>query len=227
MPDVKGKAADLDGITIVHLYYSSGILPCILSKLFNLCMTAGHVPLSFDKSYTVPILKNKNSIHCKSITVDDFRGISISPAIFKVSEHCILHRYRDFFKTSDNQFGFKQGSSCAHAIYSLNCVVDYYVNCGSMINICALDLSKAFDKMSHYGLFFIKLTKRQIPDMFLYVIEHWFSIGRTCVKWGTYFSRYFNLSCGVRQEGVLSPYLFALYIDSVLKRLRPHALAVM
>jgi len=63
--------------------------------------------------------------------------------------------------------------------------------------------------------------------MFLYVIEHWFSIGRTCVKWGTYFSRYFNLSCGVRQEGVLSPYLFALYIDSVLKRLRPHALAVM
>ena len=61
---------------------------------------------------------------CKSITVNDFRGISISPAISKVFEHCILHRYRDFFKTSDNQFGFKQGSSCAHAIYSLNCVVD-------------------------------------------------------------------------------------------------------
>ena len=110
-----------------------------------------------------------------TITVDDFRGISISPAISKVFEHCILHRYRDFFKTSDNQFGFKQGSSCAHAIYSLNCVVDYYVNYGSMINICALNLSKAFDKMSHYGLF-IKLMERRIPDMLLYVIEHWFSI---------------------------------------------------
>ena len=90
-----------------------------------------------------------------------------------------------------------QGSSCAHAIYSLSCVVDYYVNCGSMINICALDLSKAFDKMSHYGLI-IKLMERRIPDMLLYVIEHWFSIGCTCVKWGTYVSRYFNLSCGVR-----------------------------
>ena len=41
------------------------------------------------ESYTVPILKNKNSIHCKSITVDDFRGISISAAISKVFEHCI------------------------------------------------------------------------------------------------------------------------------------------
>jgi len=117
-----------------------------------------------------------------------------------------------------------QGRSCAHAIYSLSCVVDYYVNCGSMINICALDLSKAFDKMSHYGLF-IKLMERWIPDMLLYVIEHWFSIGRICVKWGTYFSRYFNLSCGVRQGGVLSPCLFAMTVS--LRRLRPHALTVM
>ena len=47
----KGKAADLDGITVEHLYcYSNGILPSILSKLFNLCMTVGYVPLSFGKT---------------------------------------------------------------------------------------------------------------------------------------------------------------------------------
>ena len=80
-----------------------------MSKLFNLCMTVGYVPLSFGKSYTVPILKDKNAIHCKSLTVDDFRGISISPVVSKIFEHCILI---DRFKTSDNQFGFKR----AHAI---------------------------------------------------------------------------------------------------------------
>jgi len=53
--------------------------------------------------------------------------------------------------------------------------------------------------------------ERQIPDTLMYVIEHWFSIGRTGVKWDNVFSRYFNLSCGVRQGGVLSPYLFAIY----------------
>ena len=105
---------------VIDLFWSSIFRSCIFSQ-----------PII----YTVPILKDKNAVYCKSIAVDDFRGISISPAIPKVIEHCILDRYRDFFKTSDNQFGFKQGSSCAHAIYSLSCVVDHYVNCGSTINM--------------------------------------------------------------------------------------------
>jgi len=103
-------------------------------------------------------LKDKNTVHCKSKYVDDFRGISISPTISKVFEHCILDRHCEFVVTSDNQFGFKKRSSCAHAIFSLRSVVDYYVKCGSTINICALDLTKAFDKMKHHGLF-IKLVE--------------------------------------------------------------------
>ena len=45
----------------------------------------------------------------KTITVDDFRGISISPIISKVVEHCVLERYCDYLNTNDNQFGFKKG----------------------------------------------------------------------------------------------------------------------
>ena len=37
--------------------------------------------------------------------------------------------------------------------FTLRSVVDYYVNHGSTVNICALDISKAFDKMNHHGLF--------------------------------------------------------------------------
>jgi len=169
-------------------------------------------------SYTVPIFKDKNTVHCKSISVDDFRGISISPAISKVFEYCILDRYCEFFVTSDNQFGFKKRSSCAHTIFLLRSVVDYYVKCGSTINMCALDLTKAFDKMNHHHGLFIKLMEKRIPVMLLRVTEHWFSIGNTCVKWETYFSQSFKLLCGVRQGGVLYPYLFAVYINSVYQK---------
>ena len=75
----KGKAADLDNITSEHLQFWNAMLPCVLAKLFNLCISAGCVPDSFGRSYTVPFLKDKNAAFSKTITVDDFRGISISP----------------------------------------------------------------------------------------------------------------------------------------------------
>ena len=37
-------------------------------------------------------------------------------------------------------------------------------------------------------------------------------IGMTCVKWFNVWSSWFSLSCGIRQGGVLSPHLFAVYI---------------
>ena len=91
----------------------------------------------------------------RSLTVDDYRGISISPVLSKILEHCILDRFkRFFFVTSDNQFDFKKGLSCSQAIYSVRCVVNKYTEGGSTVSICALDLSKAFDKVNHFALFF-------------------------------------------------------------------------
>ena len=213
----RGKAADLDGITCEHLIFSHALLPCILAKLFNIMIDIGYVPLSFGRSYTVPILKNNCNIYGKTVTVDDFRGVSISPVISKVFEHCILDRYGALLDSSDNQFGFKKNLGCANAVYVLRSIVDYYVSFGSTVNICAVDLSKAFDKMNHHGLF-LKLMERNIPLNLLRLFEHWFAIGVTCVKWGSLMSRFIGLVCGIRQGGVLSPYFFAIYIDSAVRK---------
>ena len=64
----------------------------------------------------------------------------------------------------------------------------------------------AFDKMNHHGLF-IRLMERKIPANLLSLLELWFSIGITCIKWGNLFSSFFYLKCGTRQGGVLSTYL--------------------
>ena len=39
----------------------------------------------------------------------------------------------------------------------------------------------------------------------------------SCVKWGSATSRFYELKTGVRQGGVLSPYLFSIFIDDLVK----------
>jgi len=86
-------------------------------------------------------------------------------------------------------------------------------------SICALDLSKAFDKMNHHGLF-LKLMEKRIPSNLLILLETWFSLSMTCMKWCNIFSTWFSISCGIRQGVVLSPYLFAIYIDSLVHKVQ-------
>jgi hypothetical protein len=213
----KGKAAGLDELSCEHLMYCHPIVVLILSQLFNLFIELGHVPQGFGASYTVPLPKCDG--RTRALSVDDFRGISISPVISKLFELAILDRFSDFFTTSDHQFGFKKSSGCRDAIYCVRNVVENFISYGSTVNVCTLDLSKAFDRMNHYVVFF-KLMDRNFPAPLLALLEMWFSISATCVKWCGDVSYFFRPRAGVRQGGVLSPLLFSLAIDSIVYRIK-------
>ena len=52
---------------------------------------------------------------------------------------------------SDHQFGFKKKHfSCTNAIYTVRNVIETFVSNGSTVSVCAVDLSKAFDRMNQY-----------------------------------------------------------------------------
>ena len=70
--------------------------------------------------------------------------------------------------------------------------------------------------MNHHGLY-IKLMNRLVPNALLCILEYWFDACRTCVRWGNAVSRFISFECGVRQGGVLSPYLFAVFIDDIIQ----------
>jgi len=94
--------------------------------------------------------------------------------------------------------------------------VEFYTARSSSVNLCAIDISTAFDRMNHHGLF-LKLMQRKVPVNLLCVIENWFNTCMTCVRrCSTFFDAYCLLRA-IRQGSVLSPYLFALYINDIIR----------
>ena len=88
--------------------------------------------------------------------------------------------------------------------------INHFTNKGSNVYVSFLDCSKAFDRISHFGLF-IKLIDRSVPLCFLLLIMAW-HLNMTCrVKWGDAFSNDFPVPLGTKQGGIISPKFFAVY----------------
>ena len=81
-----------------------------------------------------------------------------------------------------------------------------------------LDASKAFDRTNH-SLLFKKLISRKVPVCWVRLLASWYGNQQMLVKWGNTFSEPFHVTNGVRQGGVLSPYLYALYLDELSEKL--------
>jgi len=162
------------------------------------------VPLGCSHVYIVPLPKVKDCT-TKSLKYEDFRSIAISPVVSKIFENSLLMKLGDFLSTHNNQFGFKKGLNCNHVIYTVRRVVENFVNGGNTVNLCSIDLSKAFDKVNHHALF-MKLMKRNLPVALLDLFENWLQNCFSCIKWNHVFSDVFAIRFGVRQGSVLSPF---------------------
>ena len=64
-----------------------------------------------------------------------------------------------------------------------------------------------------------KLLTRGLPVLIVRFLSSWYYAQQMCVRWNNSVSDSFHVSNGVRQGGVLSPMLFAVYVDSLLEML--------
>jgi len=130
----------------------------------------GYVPDDFGVGVVVPVLKDRSGDLCSA---DNYRSITLSSVISKVFEYCVLRKYDDMLNSDNLLFGYKQHSSCAHALFILSPVVDYFYISWSFVYLASLDALKAFDRVNHVKLF-AKLADRRLPGNIIKILIDWY-----------------------------------------------------
>ena len=102
-----------------------------------------------------------------------------------------------------------------HAYFALNETVRYYQARGTSVHVASLDAEKAFDSLWRNGLFH-KLIGR-IPDFTWRAMVTYYNQSLVRVRYNDQQTSTFAISGGVKQGGILSPFLFNFFIDDLLK----------
>ena len=168
------------------------------------------MPEDFLPSSVIPIPKKRG---CNSSASENFRGIALSSVFGKIFDNIIFEKFQSQLNTCDLQFGFKS-TMCTMVLKE---TIAYYVKNRSSVFCTFLDASKAFDRV-HYCKLFRLLIERGIPAC-IRTLVYMYSGHSVRVLWAGISSNYFQALNGVKQGGVISPILFCIYIDNLLKRL--------
>ena len=206
------KSTGPDGILNEQIKATFPIMKNIYLKLFNTILDTGCFPETWAEGLIVPIYKKKGSKN----NPNNYRGITLISCLAKFFTIILNNRLKIVAKwvISQIQAGFRPGYSTLDHVFSLMCILILYKNYKKNLFIAFIDYQKAFDTIWRAGLW-SKLMKEGIGGKFLNVIKDMYAKSKSCVLQNGKTSGYFSSYAGVRQGEILSPLLFAFYINDL------------
>ena len=145
---LKSNSAGYDEITATLLKQTVDHISIPLTHILNLSFRHGVFPARLKIAKSLPLYKSG----CKS-DINNYRLISILPAISKIFEKAIVFRLSSFLENnnllSNSQFGFRKNVSTQSALLNFVSKVYSELDKKSFVASVFLDISKAFDSLNH------------------------------------------------------------------------------
>ena len=127
---------------------------------------------------------------------------------------------------SDMQFGFKEGLGCTEASFTILETINHMLERGSKVFGCFLDVRKAFDTVWIDGLLYKLFSEFGVKGRMWLAIKTLYTGVKAQVLYSGSLSRKFDVSQGTGQGKILSPFMYKVYINSLLVGLTQHSFAI-
>ena len=148
-----------------------------------------------------------------------YRAIAGSNLFLKLFDKVILLVWGHLLSSDSLQFGFKRKTSTTQCSWLVTEVVQHYLRNGTQPIVTVLDCSKAFDTC-RFSTLFARLVDKGVPPIVVRTLIVVYEDQYAWVKWSGERSSVFPITKGTRQGSILSPSLFAVYVDDLLQELR-------
>jgi len=195
-----------------------------LAPFFSYFLRAGVVPDSFKEALSTALLKSvKPGQRVDPASPGYYRCITVANILARLYGSMILTRCSHWSErlglTSESQNAFQAGRNCEQHVISLIELLQARRRRNCPTWVVFVDFKKAYDMVDHAALWRV-LRYAGVPEALVVLLERW-NTGRTSrLQVNGELSDPFEISVGVPQGDVLSPWLFNIFIESLIRTIR-------
>lgn len=182
--------------------------------LINRIWTTEKWPLDWKTSIYVPIPKKGDLKTCSN-----YRTIALISHASKILLNIIMNRLTNKIQeeVSDNQAGFRKNRGTRDHLLNLATLIQKHNDMNKDLRICFIDYSKAFDCVSHNKLWQTLIDMNFEPKL-IALLKSLYNEQKAMVRLESMTTESFEVGKGVRQGCILSPHLFSLYTEDIMRK---------
>ena len=185
----------------------------VLHSIFQQIWKTQQWPQDWKRSVFISIPKKGNPKECSN-----YHTIALISHTSKVMLSILQARLPQYVNHEflDVQAGFRKGRGTRDQIANTHWVIEKAREFQKDIYFCFIDYAKAFDCVDHHKL--RKLLKEmRIPDHLTCLLRNLYAGQEATVRTGHGTKDWFQIGKGVRQGCILSPCLFNLYAEYIMR----------
>jgi hypothetical protein len=202
------------GIDTIPAELLKAIPPMAITALCRKIWKTGKWPRDWKRSIFIPLPKKGDSKDCSN-----YRTIALIPHACKILLKIMQRRLAPIIEKElpDVQAGFRRGRGTRDHISNLRWIMEKSREYQKDVYMCFIDYKKAFDCVEHDKLW-TTLGELGVSAHLVKLIRSLYEDQEATIRTAHGDTDWFRIGKGVRQGCILSPFLFNLYAEKIMRK---------